>query len=76
MAPTEMANTPLSLTLDQVAVTWLILGIASWVLGIVLFFLILYAVILTAIRRGMRDHQLWLEGRQRVKTTTAPQRVM
>src|SRR4051812_13572136 len=73
MTLSEITDSPLSLTLDQAAATGLIIGIAIWVLSIVLFFLILYAVIVTAIRRGMRDHQLWVEGRQRAKTTTAPQ---
>ena len=58
---------------DQLWITAISIGIAVWLLVIALFFLILYAVIVTAIRRGMRDHLIWAEARERSRTATGPQ---
>ncbi len=73
MTPSEIVNPIIPPTIDQALITAMLIGIAAWLIGIALFFLLLYAVIVTAIKRGMRDHQLWLEGRDRVRTVTAPQ---
>jgi hypothetical protein len=54
---------------DQLWTTALFIGVAVWLLLVALFFLILYAVIVTAIRRGMRDHLLWAEARHTRATT-------
>ena len=73
MSLSEIVNPVVPPAFDQVWITGLILGVAVWLLLVALFFLILYAVIVTAIRRGMRDHLLWAEGRERSRTATAPQ---
>jgi hypothetical protein len=69
---TEVVEPVIPVGVEQAVTTWLVLGIAVWLLLIALFFLILYAVIVTAIRRGMRDHLLWAESRDRSRTATAP----
>lgn len=73
MSLTEFVEPVIPPMYDQMWTTAIVIGIAVWLLLIALFFLILYAVIVTAIRRGMRDHLLWAEGRERSRTATAPQ---
>ncbi len=73
MTLSEIVNPIIPPAIDQALIIAMLIGIAAWLIGIALFFLLLYAVIVTAIKRGMRDHQLWLEGRDRVRTVTAPQ---
>lgn len=42
-------------------------GLLPWLVGVVLFFAVLFLVIRAAVRGGMRDHQEWLDERAAAK---------